>query len=59
MQKEKNDVSEIASGGLLNQALKHTPAISTQSPSQRLPASSLPACDTVFPRLHSFSASLS
>ena len=27
MQKEKNHVSEIASGGLLNQALKHTPAI--------------------------------
>ena len=27
MQKEKNDVSEIASGGLLNQALRHTPAI--------------------------------
>jgi len=27
MQKEKNHVSEIASGGLLNQALRHTPAI--------------------------------
>ena len=27
MQKEKNHVSEIAPGGLLNQALKHTPAI--------------------------------
>jgi len=27
MQKEKNHVPEIASGGLLNQALRHTPAI--------------------------------
>src|SRR5262245_23364201 len=27
MQKDKNHVSEIASGSLLNQALKHTPAI--------------------------------
>ena len=27
MQKDKNDVSEIASGSLLKQALKHTPAI--------------------------------